>query len=257
MTNSPKPAIEVSDLSFAYGEEEVLSSVTFDVAKNTLCALVGPNGSGKSTLVKCLTGLLKGFSGTAKVNCSHEHKSHSIGYVPQRLFISERVPVSVFEAVSTGRILGSRKWFRLNRDDKNIIEHSIDSVGLSSHINCRIDELSGGQQQRLLIAKALASEPEVLILDEPTAGVDSQSQELFRSVISHTIEEHDTTVFLVSHELSAVADVVDQILVLKKSILFDGTPKELSKHGVSLGLHEHDLPFWLERFQTEDLEGAK
>ena len=107
------------------------------------------------------------------------------------------------------------------------------------------------------MAKALASEPEVLILDEPTAGVDSQSQEHFRLAISHTISEHETTVLLVSHELSAVSDLVDQILVLKNSILFDGTPNELSERGVTLGLNDHDLPFWLERFKNDDFKERK
>ena len=257
MADQPNIAIEVKDLSFSYGDSKVLDSISFEVEKNKLCALVGPNGSGKSTLIKCITGLLNGYTGRAQVNCTHKHQSHSIGYVPQRLFISERVPVSVFEAVSTGRILGSRKWFRLNAKDKEVIEHSIASVGLLGHRNCRIDELSGGQQQRLLIAKALASEPEVLILDEPTAGIDSQSQELFRNAIDHTIQEHNTTVLLVSHELSAVSDLVDQILVLKNSIIFNGTVQELSEHGVSVGLHEHDLPFWLERFKTDELRKSK
>lgn len=245
-----KLAIDVQDLSYSYGEEKVLKDINLKVEKNTLCALVGPNGSGKSTLVKCITGLISNYSGKAVVNCAHKHSSHSIGYVPQRLFISERVPVSVFEAVSTGRILGAKKWFRLNKADKEIIYHSIESVGLADHAKCRIDELSGGQQQRVLIAKALASEPEVLILDEPTAGVDIQSQELFRKAIKHTIDEHDTTVLLVSHDLTAVSELVDQIVVLKNSILFDGTPNELADHGVSLGLHEHDLPFWLERIDN-------
>ena len=133
----PASAISVDNLNYSYRQEKVLDSITFEVQKNTLCALVGPNGSGKSTLVKCLTGLLKGYTGTATINCSHQNKSHSIGYVPQRLYLAESVPVSVFEAVSTGRILGSRRWFRLKQQDRAIIEHSIESVGESSRIRTR------------------------------------------------------------------------------------------------------------------------
>lgn len=251
-------AISVEGLTFSYGEDLVLDDISFKVARKNLCALVGPNGSGKSTLVKCITGLLKPQAGTAEVNCSHHDKHHSIGYVPQRHFVAEQFPVSVYEAVSSGRILGQKKWFRLNSLDREIINHSIESVGLKDHTDCRLDELSGGQQQRVLIAKALAGEPDVLILDEPTAGVDAASQELFRNALTHTIEEHDTTVLLISHELSAVSDLVDQIIVLKNRILFDGTPEDLIQQGVSLGIHQHDLPLWLEGLNSKSkLEASK
>jgi len=256
VTNEIDWAIRAKELTFTYGNDPVLDDVTFNIAPKTLCALVGPNGSGKSTLVRCITGLLSPTHGTATVNCGHANKHHSIGYVPQRHVVADQFPVSVYEAVSSGRVLGQKKWFRLNAHDKEIILHSIESVGLGDHKDCRLNELSGGQQQRVLIAKALAGEPDVLILDEPTAGVDAASQELFREAISHTIKEHSTTVLLISHELSAVADLVDQIIVLKNKVLFDGTPHELIEQGVSLGIHQHDLPVWLEGLNSDSLSKA-
>ncbi len=251
MSSQTNYAIEIKGISHKFNDVQALDNVTFQVEAKSLCALVGPNGAGKSTLIKAITGLIKPDRGNSEVHCSHSHKGHSIGYVPQRHIIPNDFPVSVFEAVSSGRTLGNKKWFRLNKADKEIISHAIESVGLTDYKHTRLDRLSGGQQQRVLIAKAFASEPDLLILDEPTAGVDSASQELFRNSLSHIIEEHDTTVLLVSHELSAVSDLVDQIVVLKNKVLFDGTPNELSQKGVSLGIHEHDLPIWLERLEHD------
>jgi zinc transport system ATP-binding protein len=98
----------------------------------------------------------------------------------------------------------------------------------------------------VFIAKAFASEPELLVLDEPVAGVDAESQRLFRESLTHLVSEHRATVFLVSHELGAVAHDIDRVIVLKNRVLFDGTPAELTKTGVSLGVHRDDLPLWLE-----------
>jgi zinc transport system ATP-binding protein len=110
-----------------------------------------------------------------------------------------------------------------------------------------VRELSGGQQQRVLIAKALVSEPDVLILDEPVAGVDAESQSRFRDVLVHLVASHGAAVLLVSHELGAVAGDLDRVLVLRHGrIVFAGAPSELTATGVSLGVHDHDLPLWLE-----------
>ena len=110
-------------------------------------------------------------------------------------------------------------------------------------------ELSGGQQQRVLIARALASEPDLLVLDEPIAGVDAESQRQFRDSLVHLVAEHGAAVLLVSHELGAVADDLDRVLVMKRSIKFDGPPAELTASGVSLGIHDDDLPLWLEAIE--------
>jgi len=110
----------------------------------------------------------------------------------------------------------------------------------------RVVELSGGQQQRVLIAKALASEPELLILDEPIAGVDAQAQRLFRDSLVHLLRDHGAAVLLVSHELGAVAEDLDRVVVLRRRVLFDGKPGDLAATGVSLGVHRDDLPRWLE-----------
>lgn len=122
----------------------------------------------------------------------------------------------------------------------------MESMGVGDLRDRRVRELSGGQQQRVMIAKAFASEPELLVLDEPIAGVDAESQRDFRDALVHTTSEHDATVLLVSHELGAVAEELDRIIVLKRRVLFDGSPQRLASEGVSLGVHAEDLPLWLE-----------
>ena len=113
----------------------------------------------------------------------------------------------------------------------------------------RLARLSGGQQQRAFIARAFASEPDLLVLDEPIAGVDAESQRRFRDSLTHLIRQHGSGVLLVSHELSAVADEVDRVIVLKRTVQFDGSPAELVREGVSLGIHREDLPLWLEELR--------
>jgi zinc transport system ATP-binding protein len=122
-------------------------------------------------------------------------------------------------------------------------------VGLADRRRDAVGELSGGQQQRVLIARALAGEPDLLILDEPIAGVDAGAQRRFRDALVHLIREHGSGVLLVSHELSAVADVLDRVVVLRRSVVFDGPPAGLAAEGVSLGVHREDLPQWLEELR--------
>jgi zinc transport system ATP-binding protein len=110
----------------------------------------------------------------------------------------------------------------------------------------RVTELRGGEQQRAFIARALASRPQLLVLDEPIAGVDAESQRRFRDALVHVVRERGGAVLLVSHELGAVAEDLDRVVVLKRSVVFDGPPAELAATGVSLGIHQEDLPLWLE-----------
>jgi ABC-type Mn2+/Zn2+ transport system ATPase subunit len=153
----------------------------------------------------------------------------------------------VREVVASGR-LAKQGWWRPPRAaDRAAVDHALESVALTDLRHRRLGELSGGQQQRVLIAKALAADPELLVLDEPIAGVDVEAQAQFRDSLVHLVHEHAAAVLLVSHELGAVADDLDHVIVLKRSVLFDGTPSELAATGVSLGIHHDDLPLWLEQ----------
>jgi zinc transport system ATP-binding protein len=246
----PNPVLEAESVTFSYGSDPAVRDVSLAIVPGEFCALVGPNGSGKSTLLRLLLGLLR--PGSGRVRCfgadpRRVPERWRIGYVPQRHALEPELPATVEEVVAVGR-LARRGWGRRPRaEDRAACAHAIDSVALSDLARRPIRALSGGQQQRVLIAKALASEPEVLVLDEPTAGIDAESQQLFRDSLVHLIHEHGAAVLLVSHELGAVADDLDRVIVMKRSIMFDGSPRELAAHGVSLGVHTDDLPLWLER----------
>lgn len=243
------PALCAEGVSFSYDRDPVVTDVDLTVAAGEFVALAGPNGSGKSTLLHLLLGLLTPAAGT--VRCFGSDPRHvpdrwRVGYVPQRRLLAPDLPATVEEVVAAGR-LARRGWWRRPRPaDRAAVAHALESVALADHARTPVQSLSGGQQQRALIAKALAGEPELLVLDEPTAGVDAESQGLFRDSLVHLQREHRAAVLLVSHELGAVADDLDRVVVMKRRIVFDGPPAELAGRGVSLGVHRDDLPLWLE-----------
>jgi zinc transport system ATP-binding protein len=234
---------------FAFTGEPVLHDVDLEVRRGEFVALVGPNGSGKTTLLRLLLGSLAPGAGRVELFDQPPGRLRDrwrIGYVPQRTPIASEAPATVEEIVASGRLSRRGWWRRLAPADRDAVHHALESVGLTSLARRPINELSGGQQQRAFIARAFASEPELLVLDEPIAGVDAESQRRFRDSLTHLIREHQAGVLLVSHELTAVAEEVDRVVVLKGTVLFDGPPSTLMRGGVSLGVHREDLPLWLE-----------
>jgi zinc transport system ATP-binding protein len=242
--------VAATGLTFGYGRVPVIDDVDLTVRRGEFVALVGPNGSGKTTLLRLILGTLEPQAGEVRLFGSPPREARGrgeLGYVPQRPNLSSEVPVSVREIVESGRLGRGRWWRRLRPADRAAVEHAVASVGLRDLIDRPSHELSGGQLQRAFIARAFAGEPSLLVLDEPIAGVDAASQRLFRDSLRHLIDEHGAGVLLVSHELSAVADDVDRVIVLKGRVLFDGPPADLRARGVgNLGVHAEDLPFWLE-----------
>jgi zinc transport system ATP-binding protein len=243
------PLIEAEHVSFSYGANPVLEDVSLAVGRREFVALVGPNGSGKSTLLKVLLGLLRPQTGRVAIfgrSPGELDERWRLGYVPQRPELTSEIPATVEEVVAAGRLPRRGWWRRLTPEDRATIRHAVESVALDTLRTRPVNELSGGQQQRTFIARAFASEPDLLVLDEPIAGIDRESQARFRDSLLHLMEDHGAGVLLVSHELSAVAGDVDRVIVLKRRVLFDGPPAELMATGVSLGVHREDLPLWLE-----------
>jgi zinc transport system ATP-binding protein len=238
-------------LGFSYGPDTVLDDVSLTVGPRQFVALVGPNASGKSTLLRILLGLLPPQRGRVRLLGTAPgavRERWRIGYVPQRPALARDLPASVQEVVEAGRLarIGWRR--RLRAQDHQEVTHALESVALLDVRDRRVRELSGGQQQRAFIAKALVAQPDLLVLDEPVAGVDAESQRRFRDSLVHLVEDHGTAVLLVSHELGAVADDLDRVIVLRQGrVSFDGPPAELAATGVSLGVHAEDLPLWLEK----------
>ena len=241
--------LKAENVSFSYGIEAVLDGVSLSIGPREFVALVGPNGSGKSTLLRVLLGLIRPDSGRVLLfgeDPRHLRDRWRVGYVSQRPSVQDDLPATVEEVVSTGRLARMGWWRWPGRTDRQVIDHAMESVGLATLRRRRLSELSGGQQQRAFIARAFASEPDLLVLDEPVAGIDAESQRLFRESVTHLMEDHDGAVLLVSHELGAVSQDLDRVIVLKRRVLFDGTPQDLAERGVSLGVHQEDLPLWLE-----------
>jgi zinc transport system ATP-binding protein len=255
-TPSTSVLLEADSVSFAYGPDVVLADVSLRVGTGEFVALVGPNGSGKSTLLRVLLGLLPPAAGRVSLLGSPPARLKErwrLGYVPQRPALARDLPATVEEIVAAGRLSRSAWWRRPNADDREQVAHAMESVALLELRDRPVSELSGGQQQRAFIAKAFASGPDLLILDEPVAGVDVESQRHFRDALVHLVREHGAAVLLVSHELGAVADDLDRVIVLRQGrVFFDGPPAELAARGVSLGVHRDDLPLWLEELESSE-----
>src|SRR6476661_8668768 len=248
-TSVANPVLSAEGISFAYGAHRVLEDVELEVSPGEFTALVGPNGAGKSTLLRIVLGLLTPQAGRVEVFGASPRRFSDrwrLGYVPQRPRLAPDLPATVEEVVAAGRLAKQGWWRRRRKADRDAVDHALQAVALTEHRRKRLHELSGGQQQRALIARALSADPELLVLDEPIAGVDVESQELFRDSLVHLVEHHQAAVLLVSHELGAVADDLDHVVVLKRRVVFDGMPADLAATGVSLGVHRDDLPLWLE-----------
>jgi zinc transport system ATP-binding protein len=224
--------VSMRSASFGYADKAVVTGVTLDIRAGEVVAILGPNGSGKSTLIKGLLGLNDRLGGQVSLFGTplDRFRDHArLGYVPQRHTLSNSVRATVAEIVAIGR-LPHQNWLgRPNQEDRRIIQESLAVVGLADRSSIDVSTLSGGQQRRVLIARALAALPDVLIMDEPTAGVDLASQEVLSQVLTR-LAERGTTMLIVTHELQAVREALTRIVDLNGGqIVFDGTPSEYAR----------------------------
>lgn len=223
--------VELEGVSFAYrAGVKVLDDVSLGVEAGAFVAIAGPNGGGKTTLLRLVLGLERPTAGTVRVFGQPVGKGpigQRIGYLPQRARLLGEAPVTVREVVSTGRLAPAGIWGPLRRADREAVTRAIETVGLSDRADAPLRTLSGGMQQRALIAKALASEPTLLALDEPTTGVDAESQESLGLLLEQLRERLGVTVLYVSHEFGAVEHVVDRIVLVRGGIVYDGPPSGL------------------------------
>lgn len=233
MSAALPPVVELRGAAFGYRGRPVVSDVDLTVRRGEVVAVLGPNGSGKTTLVKGLLGLAEHLSGRAEVlgtPLARLRERTRIGYVPQRHTLVGGVRATVAEVVATG-LLAQRPWYRpAGRADREAVLAAVEAAGLGDRARFDVETLSGGQQRRVLIARALVARPEVLLMDEPTAGVDRASQDVLTSVLRR-LADTGTTMVIVTHELSALRGVVDRIVEVDTGHLtFDGTPEGYAVH---------------------------
>jgi zinc transport system ATP-binding protein len=215
-------ALQLQRVSFAYGHAPpVLRDVDLEVKRGEFVAIAGPNGGGKTTLVRLVVGLEQPTSGRVELMV------RKVGYLPQRTQAGIDAPVTVRELVTTGRASRTRLIGPLSSTDRVSVQEAIDRVGLSPSADRRLTTLSGGQQQRAFIAKALAADPELLVLDEPTTGVDVEAQDAIAALLQRLRSELEMTILYVSHEFGAVERFVERIVLVRGGIVFDGPPSAL------------------------------
>lgn len=219
--------VEISDGGVVLGGRPILRHLDLAVHAGEVVAVLGANGSGKSTLVRALLGLTPLRTGTVRLfgtELSHFTDHRRVGYVPQRITATTGVPASVREVVTAGRLAHRRPWQPLRAVDRRAVQDALEAVDLADRAKDGTAILSGGQQQRVLIARALAAEPDLLVLDEPTAGVDLTSQESFAAIIERLVAR-GTTIVLVAHEMGPLAPLITRTVVMREGrIAYDGDP---------------------------------
>jgi zinc transport system ATP-binding protein len=224
-------AISLRGVAFAYeGGREVLQDVDFHVSPGEFVAVAGPNGGGKTTLMRLVLGLerptrgLALLDGEAAVDFS---RRETIGYLAQRSSLAIDAPATVREVVAAGRLAAGGLLGPLRRRDREAVDEAIARVGLTAVARRPLQRLSGGQQQRAFIAKALAGDPSLLVLDEPTTGVDAAAQEALAALLDRLHRELAVTILFVSHEFGAVEHFVERLVLVRGGIVFDGPPSQL------------------------------
>ena len=231
-----QPVLELLDGSVAYDGRTAVSGVDLVVEAGEVVAVLGANGSGKSTVVRACVGLLPLTTGTLALFGTPRDRFREwtrLGYVPQRGGATTGVPATVREVVATGRLARSGLR-RRSAEDRRAVETALETVGLAERARDSVGTLSGGQQQRVLIARALTCEPELLVLDEPTAGVDLASQTALADTL-RTLVGRGTTVVLVAHELGPMHPLITRAVTMSEGrVLHDGPPPEPDH------LHLHD-----------------
>jgi zinc transport system ATP-binding protein len=241
----PSAPVVLDQVSVSIGGRPILRDVDLTVRTGDVVTLLGPNGSGKSTLVRAFTGLLPHARGQVRLwgtPLEHFADWSRLGFVPQRSTASGGVPATVREVVMSGRV-GRRRLLRpTGAADRRAVGSALEVVGLAGRASYGVSQLSGGQQQRVLIARALAGEPDLLVLDEPTAGVDLPHQRALADALAR-LKEGGATIVLVAHEIGPMMPLVDRSVVMRDGrVAYDGPPltQELAAH--THHGHDHDLP---------------
>ncbi|MFH1981598.1 MAG: ABC transporter ATP-binding protein [Pseudomonadota bacterium] len=211
------PVIEISDVSFSYGSQSILQDVNLTVMPGDFIAMIGPNGGGKTTLLKLILGLLKPRKGLIEVmGRAPQAASHRIGYVPQDVHINASFPITVMDVVLMGKLSPKKRFTPTTADDRRDAMDTLARMGMAQKAQQRIGALSGGQRQRVFIARALVARPSLLLLDEPTASIDTKGQASFYRLLE-TLNA-DITIVVVSHDLLVVSSYVKSVACVNRRL---------------------------------------
>ncbi len=228
-----KAIIELTDVNFRYEQRIVLEHINFTVKDGEFWALIGPNGSGKSTLINIILGLLKPEQGSVKLfgeDLEHFHHRELIGYVSQKSnSFNSGFPATVLEVVRSGLTRKKGLFKRFTKKDREQAMKALEIVQMDDFAEQNIGELSGGQQQRVFIARALAGEPKLLVMDEPTVGIDQQNVASFYSMLNRLNGEHGIAILLVTHEIDLVTELATHVACLNRSMHFHGVQSDYQK----------------------------
>lgn len=238
--------VEIRDLWAGYENESVLENINLTIYENDFIGLIGPNGGGKTTLIKVLLGLVTPFHGQVMIKgLPPELGRKYIGYVPQLVEFDRQFPINVWDVVQMGRLGKRRLLHRYSKKDDEMVETALRNVEMLNERNKPIGDLSGGQRQRVYIARALASEPDILILDEPTSNVDARVSNSIFELLHHLNDQ--LTIMLITHDMSAVSSFTKTIGCINRNLHYHGN-KELTEEMIQatyqcpVDLIAHGLP---------------
>lgn len=247
------PIIRFTHATFGFPGVTALEDISLEIADGEFVGVIGPNGSGKTTLCRAVLGLLPLRSGHLQIfDCACQelrcHHRARIGYLPQKGVLDRNFPITVLEAVMMGRYGALGLFTRPGKQDREIALRALEQVGMQDHRDSALGHLSGGQQQRVLIARALAQQPHVLLLDEPTTGIDITTQHAVLDLIRHLHRDLKLTVLLITHDINMIRSYVDRLVLLKTRLYAAGPPEDVLRpdvlrqvYGKELVITEKDL----------------
>jgi len=209
--------VEIEGVSFAYNGQTVLQDVNLEIRQENFIAMIGPNGGGKTTLLKLMLGLLEPAEGSIRVMGKSTRKaSHHIGYVPQDVHINRNFPITAIDVVLMGKLEPKKRLTRGSRQVRREALEALERMEMAAHADSKVGELSGGQRQRVFIARALVTQPQLLLLDEPTASIDTKGQAYFFRLLK-TLNK-DVAILVVSHDLMAISTYVKSVACVNKRL---------------------------------------
>ncbi len=237
LEQQPRQVVAFSEATYILGHTTALENISLEINEGEFVGIIGPNGSGKTTILRAILGLILPRNGNLQIfDCACEnlrcHHRARIGYLPQKGKIDRNFPITVLETVIMGRYGVRGLFHRSGKEDIAIALASLEAVGMREFQHHPFGQLSGGQQQRILIARALAQQPQVLLLDEPTTGIDTTTQHTVLELIRRLHRELNLTILLVTHDINLISPLVDQLVLLNTRLFAHGHPQDVLHYDI-------------------------